>query len=178
MTQEWLMKSDKEKLRAAGVVVLWIVSAIVHQTISLIGIPVLSAFLIFTACSMAQGLSPVFSSHLASRLLTQTPGFPIQACLGLLLGFVLGRYSQRKVMLLVWVLPLVIFSFVLVIHPMNGSPAFGPFYLQEARHKATFLEQLSWLIVVIPSAAYALGAKLAKPRLIHVRSTKNEGRIS
>lgn len=177
MTQEWLVKSDQEKLKTAGIVFLWILSAIIHQTIGLVGIPVLSTVMVSSFCSIVQGSSPLFPPHLAGRLLTQIPGYPIQASLGILLGFILGRYSQRRVILSVWILPLVIFCLVLLIRPMDGSPAFGPYYLPEANHKTTLLEQLSWLIVVIPSAAYALGAKLAKPRLSRVASEKSEVRL-
>jgi hypothetical protein len=162
MTQEWLLRSDREKLNSVRIILLWIVSAIVHQIIGLIGIPVLSAVLIFPLCHLAQSMSPAIPSGLASRLLTQIPGFPIQACVGLLLGVILGRYSQRRIMLWVWVLPLLLFCFALLFPPLNGSSLFGPYYSPEAHHKSTFLEHLSWSILFIPSATYALGAKIAR----------------
>lgn len=158
------MQSDREKLKTAGVALIWIASAIVHQTIGLIGIPVLSTFLVFTLISIAHSFSPTISDHLASKLLTQVPGFPIQAAVGLLAGFLIGRFPQRKIILWVWVLPLILYCVALLFPPINGSSLFGPYYPPEAHHKSTLLEQLSWSILFIPSAAYALGAHIAKPR--------------
>jgi hypothetical protein len=170
MTEEWLIRSDREKLKSAGIVLIWVVSAIVHQIIGLAGIPVLSAFLVFTLCSIAEGLNPAVPHYLASRLLTQIPGFPIQACLGFLMGLILGRYSQRRVILWVWVVPLILFCLVLLFPQIYGSSLFGPYYSPDDHHKSTLLERLSWSILFIPSASYALGAKLAKPRRVGERS--------
>jgi len=164
MTEEWLKRSDREKWRVAGIALAWIASCIVHQIISLVGIPVLSAFLTFTLCSIAQSVTHSVPSGLASKLLTQIPGFPIQAILGFLLGLSLGNFSQRRVMMWVWVLPLILFCIALLFSPLNGSSQSGPLYPPEAHHKSTLLEQLSWSILFIPSAAYSLGAKSARPR--------------
>jgi hypothetical protein len=163
MTEEWLIRSDREKFRIAGIRLLWVISALVHQAIGLFGIAVLSAFLVFTVRSIVVGFHVAIPALSASAILTQTPGFPVQACLGLLLGLILGRYSQRKIILWVWVLPFALFIYVLFFPPLDGS-MFGPFYPPEAHHIPSMPERLSWSIIFIPSAAYALGAKLARAR--------------
>jgi hypothetical protein len=164
MNESWVLRSDRGKLKTVGIWLVWIISAVVHQTIALAGIPVLSTFLIFTLISIFQGLNIAVPSNLASKLLTQVPGYPIQALLALILGLVLGRYFQRRVMLWVWVLPLALFCFVLLFPPLNGSSIFGPYFASQANHHATIRDQLSWSILVVPSLAYSLGGKLAKPK--------------
>ena len=168
MSESWLIQPDREKWRTAWVALVWSVSAVVHQFIGLVGIPVLSAFVIFTLCSIARGLNLAFLQYLEGSLLTQIPVYPVQASIGLLTGFVLGRYSQRRIILWIWVLPLILFCLALIFEPMNGSAVFGPYYFSETHHESTLLGRLSWSILFIPSAAYALGAKIAKPHGVKI----------
>jgi hypothetical protein len=168
LSEAWLIKSDREKLKAVVVALDWVGSAILYQVIGLIAAPVMSGVLVYSFVSLLHGLQPAISLEWRSRLLTQTPGFPVQAVVGFLFGVWFGRFSppsKRKLMVWVWVLPLILFISVLLIQPLNGSGMFGKFYPPEAHHKSTFLELMSWLILVIPSAAFALGAKVVRPRV-------------
>jgi hypothetical protein len=172
MKEELLVRSDTGKFRTSGMMLLWVVSALVHQIIGLLGIPVLSAFVLFTFGSTAEALHLSFTAHSASAILTQIPGYPVQACLGLILGLILGRYAQRKVIVWVWVLPLILFVSVMLFPPLYGSAAFGPYYPPDAHHVPSLAERLSWLIVLIPSAAYATGAKLARQYVRNIVAPK------
>jgi hypothetical protein len=151
------MQSGHEKLRTVG-------SAVAHQLISTVGVILLSGELVFLFCSIARSLSSYFTPKLASKILTQIPGFPIQATVGLLLGFIIGKFAQRKVMVWVWVLPLVLFAATALYPPLGGS-LFGPYSVPNAGRQISLLDRLSYALPFIASAAYALGAKITKHRV-------------
>jgi hypothetical protein len=167
LSEAWLIKSDREKLKAAIAGLDRIGSAVLYQVMGLIAAPVMSGVLVYSIISLLHGLQPTISLEWRSSLLTQTPGFPVQAVVGFLFGVWFGRFSppsKRKLMVWVWVLPLILFISAIVTQPLNGSGMFGPFYPPEAHHKSTFLELMSWAILFIPSVAFALGAKVVRPR--------------
>jgi hypothetical protein len=157
------MQPGHEKLRTAGEIMKTIGSAIVHQLISTVGVILLSGQLVFLFCSIARNWSPYFTPKLASRILTQIPGFPIQAAVGLSLGFIFGKFAQRKVMVWMWVLPLVLFVATALYPPLGGS-LFGPYSAPDAGKQISLLDRLSYSLPFIASAAYALGAKLTRRR--------------
>jgi hypothetical protein len=172
LSEAWLVKPDREKLKAAIAALDWVGSAILYQVMGLIAAPMLSTILVYSIFSFAHIFAPAISMEWRGRLLTQTPGFPIQAVVGFLLGFTFGRYSspsKRRLMLWVWVLPLILFISALVSQPLNGSGMFGPYYPPEVHHQSTFLELMSWAILLIPSAAFAMGAKVARPRIRKIK---------
>ncbi len=153
-------------------------SAIAHQLISTLGVMVISGELVFTLCSVARIWNPSVPSKLASRILTEIPGFPVQAAIGLLLGFLLGRYLGRwvmvRVMVWMWLLPLALLCLAIVLPPGNGAPLFALHAGGSSSSASRFLDALSYSLPFVAAAAYSLGAKVATR---HERQTSG-GQVS
>jgi len=157
------MQPEHDKLKTATRVLKTVSVAIAHQLISTVGVIILSGELAFLLCSIARSWSPYFTSKLASKVLTQIPGFPVQAAVGLLLGFAFAKFMNRQIMFWVWLLPLALFCWTALHPPLNGS-LFGPFYPPDTGRQIRLLDRLSYSLPFMASAGYALGAKLTRQR--------------
>jgi hypothetical protein len=137
---------------------------ITHQVISTLGVLIISGELVFTVCAFARFFYPSIPPRLASKLLTEIPGFPVQAAIGLLLGFVLAKFLRRwvmpRVMVWMWVLPLALFCLAAVFPPMNGGSLFAH-YGGNTAPTNRLLSALSYSFPFVAAAAYSVGTKLA-----------------
>jgi hypothetical protein len=143
--------------------------AIAHQLISTLGVMIISGELVFTFCAAARTWNPSVPAKLASRILTGIPGFPVQAVISLLLGFLLakffGRWVMVRVMVWMWVLPLILFGLTVLFPPMHGAPLFAPYARGNSGPGNTFLSLLSYSLPLVAAAGYSLGAKVADRRV-------------
>jgi hypothetical protein len=93
----------------------------IHQFIGTFGIIFVTPWIVASSFDVL-GL---FGKHYPIRLLywicTGTPYFPVQIALALLLGLLIGRHFQHRVMMLVWIIPLISLSYAFV-----AIPAFRP----------------------------------------------------
>lgn len=137
------------------------VSLVVHQLISTIGVIILSALLTFLLYSVFRLIAPSFTTSGASWILTEVPGFPVQIAFGLIVGFVLGRYTRHRIMTRVWILPLTILCFAALFVPKVDSSLFSHFFGGGCSPSNRCFDQLLFTLPCVASAAYASGAKLA-----------------
>jgi len=158
------MESDREKFERLGRVLKIAAGVVAHQLISTVGVIVLSDFLTYGIVAVGRIFDPIFTPKLAGWLLTQIPGFPVQATVGLVLGFLLGKFMQRKIMVWMWVLPLGACCWVMIFPPADISSPFVPYIRSNASAMTQLLDRLSYSFPAISAAAYALGAKLANQR--------------
>jgi len=102
-------------------------------------------------------------------MLTEIPGYPVQAVLGLLLGFVLARYMRRGTMVWTWVVPLTVLGVTIITLPVKdpsilnqvlryGCAEGGPCFDRQG------VALLGFGVVSVASIAYSLGATLAKQK--------------
>jgi hypothetical protein len=132
-----------------------------HLLLGTIGIVLLSDVLIGTENSLAQIWNVSVTYKQASWLLTEIPGFPVQAAVGLLLGFVLGKYLKRRYMIWTWVLPFVFTCLILAISPFHGSSIFVHFFGTGCSPRNHCFDQFVVALPLIASSAYSLGAWLS-----------------
>ena len=79
-----------------------------HQLLSTVGVPVLGAFLTFTVSPPSE----------ARWILTETPYFPVQIALALVIGFGLPRFLRHWLMEWVWALPFSILCVSFILTPL------------------------------------------------------------
>ncbi len=113
------------------------------------------------------------SAHYAHRILTETPYFPIQISLALILGWLYSYSPYYKPMLWVWVLPFVILCYALIAIP-NLFPALTSQVPQPAQTQLSHYfgygcrpqnRCIDQTVITLPfytSAAYTLGVFAAK----------------
>jgi hypothetical protein len=112
-------------------------------------------------------------------ILTETPYFPVQVTLALILGYFLRRRIGDRSMAWVWVLPFVILSWALVTnaHVLDwGSGAsararFPRFFGWGCRPADHCLDQLMITLPFYTSLAYSFGAWLARGRPTRANGT-------
>jgi hypothetical protein len=102
----------------------------------------------------------------ASWILTELPGFPIQVVSALIGGFVLWKVFRHPAMIYVWILPLsILCCLFLVLVCVRGSipaAAFRHFFGNTCHPSSHCFDQVVFALPVMTSAAYAVGAFLAK----------------
>ena len=149
------MPLDNKTFRTAGAFIL-------HLLIGTWGIVLVSAMLTFSLCSILHHWNPAFDSREASSLLTGVPGFPIQVSLGVMLGFLIGKWTRSKAILWTWILPLVVLAAVIVFGPSNGASAFAHYFGNGCRPADRCLDQLLFTLPCLAAAGYSLGAATAR----------------
>ena len=150
-------------MQPTGTNMKMVFSLIVHQLISIFGVIAISGFLVFFTYSVLHALNPVFDPHRASWILTEIPGFPVQATLGLLTGYILGWILKSKAMLWVWLLPLfyLVFGMVFITEDLS-APLFSRFFGYGCGPAHGCFEQLMFTLPFLASSCYAIGALLSK----------------
>lgn len=145
-----------------------------HQAIGTIGIIAGAPVVIALSAPVFRLLGWATLAMRAHTILTQTPYFPLQIALGLLAGWVLGRYLFHPLSPWVWLAPCVILCFALVAFPETGQFAVSQYaYLSSPSVLSHFFGRgcrpadrcLDQLVITLPfysAAAYSLGALLAR----------------
>jgi hypothetical protein len=149
------------RVKSAGSIFWPLFSFVTHQFIGTIGVILFSNLLVSALFMLAHVWNPSLTFKRAYWILTEVPGFPAQAALGLLLGFVLAKFVRRRVMVWTWVLPLALFCFVVVISPIHSSLIFHYFIGSGCSPKNHCFDQFVTTMPLVASAAYSLGAKLS-----------------
>lgn len=143
-----------------------------HQFIGMYGI----SFTAPAVFSLGFKVLDLFGRHYTTRdfhyVLTETPYFPVQIGFALVLGWLLGRSLGHRSMLWVWILPLVILCFAIVITPVeqtsvlakqfSGQTRLSHFFGWGCRPAARCLNQLVITLPFYSSLAYSMGAVLGR----------------
>ncbi len=140
-----------------------LLSILVHLSIGMIGIGVLSNALAFFAFKLAYSFFPSLTIEQLHRTLTGIHGFPVQAVVGLLTGFILARYMRRRVMIWIWLLPLVFLCLGVLGEGNNYSSIWEHFFGSGCDVKDRCFDQMLFTLPLVASAAYSLGAALRRP---------------
>ncbi len=123
--------------------------AVVHQMLCTVGVLLLSGATVFTICSLIRLLEPSLSLRVASHILTEIPGCPVQLFIGIFLGFSIGKILPHRIMLWVWVLPLLVVAIGLLWNSSDES-ATSPALLHAV--------QIAQVALLIASLGYSVGA--------------------
>jgi hypothetical protein len=141
----------------------------IHLAVSTLGVVILAAFLVFSVTEALHPFFPTIGSRTASWILTETPYFPVQIALGLLIGFQMGRRYKHRVMLWVWVVPALAIVFALRFAPLRPIVVSGVeitpiqhFFGWACLPQNHCFEQVGLTLLLYSSGAYAIGARLAR----------------
>jgi hypothetical protein len=154
------MELVSEVLKSPASVLRTLLSILVHMSISMIGVGVFSNVLVFLLFKLSYSFYPSVTIEHLRWTLTGIHGFPVQAAIGLLLGFVLAKYMCRRVMVWIWLLPLAFLCIGIVFLPRNGSSIWDHFFGSGCTPAGHCFDQLALTLPLVASAAYSLGAKL------------------
>ena len=141
-----------------------VLSFLAHLSIGTIGILILSDFLVSSLFSIIHIWDPLADLRHVHWILAEVPGFPVQAVVGLLLGFVLAKWMRRSIMVWVWVLPLVFLCLAALFLHENFHSILNHYFGQGCRPTDRCFDQLALTLPLITTIAYALGAKLCELR--------------
>ncbi len=137
-------------------------SFLAHLLIGTIGVLILSDFLASSSFSIVHLWNPAANLRHVHWILTEIPGFPVQAVVGLLLGFVLAKRMRSGVMAWVWILPLVSLCFAALFLDRNSPSVLSHYFGWGCRPADRCFDQLGVTLPLIASTAYALGGKLGE----------------
>lgn len=152
------MQSDRDYLKALSGILRTGLSVVMNFAICMIGVIILSNLLIPSFFSLAHIWYSSVTSRQVHWILTEVHGFPVQAALGLLFGFVLAKYMRRKLMVWTWVLPLVFLCIAILLSPQYYSSIFDHFFGSGCTVAGHCFDQVALTMPVIASTAYSLGA--------------------
>ena len=161
--------TPRSPLKAASIFAL-------HQIIATFGIAVVAAPY-FTALifDLVRVFGPTYPMKRFSVILTELPYFPLQIAWALLLGWLLSRFMHHRVMVWVWIIPLILLCYAFIALP-TLAPDLTPSRFQagigESRISHYFgrgcsprdhcLDQLLIVMPFYASAAYSFGAFLQR----------------
>ena len=155
---------------------------VMHQLIGTFGAATIAAFLVNFSFKLLHPLdASLFTSHNASVLLTELPYFPAQIILAAWLGFWLALRVQHRVMLWVWVLPLLVLCYAVIVGPIftpestsvlmlsGSSPAtFSHYFGSGCNPEKLCEDQLMITMPFYAASSYSVGALLGK-KLNHLQ---------
>jgi hypothetical protein len=158
-----------------------------HLILSAIGVPVIASVLRYSILLSLQQFYPSLSFRAGQRMewiLMETPYFPVQILIGLLLGFQLSRRYRHKVMLWTWIVPALTIALLVLFAPFPPMVISGVeitkadhFFGWSCLPQNHCYEQTGVTLPLYAAAAYSLGAFLA--RVIPItRRGKTDGRSS
>jgi hypothetical protein len=156
------MQSGHDNQKFVGGALRTTFGVIAHFVICMIGVFILSNLFIPSLYSLAHIWYPSVTSRQVHWILTEVHGFPVQAALGLLLGFILAKYMRRNVMIWTWVLPLAILCIAIIFSPKYYPSILGHFFGDGCTPAGHCFDQLAVTLPLVASAAYSLGAKLRR----------------
>lgn len=155
----------------------------VHSAVGTIGVPVAASVLRYSLLIVLQQFNPSLSVRAGEwmqHMLMETPYFPVQIFLGLLLGFQLGRRYEHKVVLFIWIFPALTLILLVLFAPFPPS-IIGGVELTKLDHffgwsclpQNHCFEQVGVTLPLYSAASYSLGALIARavPRVRSSRPT-------
>ncbi|MGA8508936.1 MAG: hypothetical protein WB762_25290 [Candidatus Sulfotelmatobacter sp.] len=91
-----------------------------HLALSTLGVVAVAApVLIYSVVLSLHPFFPSLGTRTVHWILTETPFFPVQIVVGLLLGFQLGRRYRHRVMLWTWVVPALAIALLILFAPFS-----------------------------------------------------------
>lgn len=117
-----------------------------HQILSTVGVIAVAGLLTFI----------LSSSTRARWILTETPYFPVQIALALLIGFVLPRFLRHWLMYWVWVIPFLILCVSFILTPLPLAGRFGRYFGWDCRPEFRCFVQLAVTLPFYTAMAYSL----------------------
>ncbi|HEV2297375.1 MAG TPA: hypothetical protein VGR72_02525 [Candidatus Acidoferrales bacterium] len=140
-----------------------------HQLIGTIGILALTPLVTGLIFDVLRLFGLTYTSTYMHSLLTETPYFPLQIALALLLGWILSRWLHHRSMLWVWPLPLAVLLLAFSALPTVTSLAFqsrlSHFFGWGCRPQNRCFDQLAITLPFYIAASYSAGALLARKML-------------
>ena len=100
------MNLESKTLRSPSSLLRTILSIFVHLLTSTIGVIVTANLLTLLLFKLAYSFHIPVTIKQLHWVLTEIHGFPVQAVVGLFAGFILAKYMRRRVMIWIWLLPL------------------------------------------------------------------------
>ena len=156
------MHSDHNNLMMGRGVLRTIFGISVHFAICVIGVIILSNLLVSSLFSLAHIWYPYITLRQVHWILTEVHGFPVQAVVGLFLGFILAKYMCSKIMVWIWVLPLMFLCIAILFSPRYYSSIFDHFFGSGCNPAGHCFDQLGLTLPLIASVSYSLGAEIRR----------------
>jgi len=131
----------------------------VHQALGSLGVGFLAPFLVYAFVEVLQVFFPsTFNTHWAHFVLTEIPGFPVQAVLGFSLGLNLARWWKQPSGQWAWILPGIWFASLFVLLPISAFESrMGHFFGTACAPKMHCFDQIVATMPAIAAASYSLG---------------------
>jgi hypothetical protein len=163
---------DVTEHRGARQIALTGLRFLIHFVVAAIGVPVVASVLRYSILLSVQEFDPSFSLRVGRQMqwiLLQTPYFPVQIIIGLLMGFRIGRHFRELVMLWTWTVPaltiilLILFApFPPVIAPGVEISKLQHFFGWRCLPQNHCFEQVGLTLPFYSACAYSLGAFLTR----------------
>jgi len=156
------MKLESETLRSPSIVLRTLFSIFVHLLLSTIGVGVLAHLLTFLLFKLAYSFHLPVTIKQLHWVLTEIPGFPVQAVVGLFVGFILAKYMRRRLMIWIWLLPLMFLCLRILFSVGNYPSVWDHFFGYGCSLKNRCFDQVGLTLPLVASAAYSLGARIRR----------------
>jgi len=139
---------------------------LIHQFIGTIGVLAAAPFLVGLGFDLSRLFGHPVSIRRLHWILTETPYFPTQVALAVLLGCLVGRYLRHKSALWIWVLPLLILVAAFVVRPTVTSLTFASrlshFFGWACRPEERCFDQLAFTLPLYSAVSYSIGATVGR----------------
>jgi hypothetical protein len=152
------MKPDASKSTVN--VLRTLLSVFLHLLIGTVGVGFLSNIGTFFLFKLAHSFYPSVTIQQLHWTLTGIPGFPVQAIIGLFVGFVLAKYMRRTIMVWTWLLPMAFLCVRILFFVRDNSSVWDHFFGYGCSVNGHCFDQVALTLPLIASTAYSIGAKL------------------
>lgn len=145
---------------------------LIHSAVAAIGVPVATSVLRYSILLSIQEFYPSAGLRVGKQLhwiLLQTPYFPAQITMGLLLGFQVGRFFRHREMLWTWIVPALAIVLLILFAPFRPVIVSGieiskvhHFFGWSCLPQNHCFEQVGFTLPFYSASAYSVGALLAR----------------
>lgn len=140
---------------------------LLHQLVGTIGVIAVAGLLTSAIINVLRWLGWPIPGHYLSRILTESPYFPVQITLALIFGCLLSRRFRHQGMLWVWVIPGAFLGYLIVALPTTAAAVasdsrLSHFFGRGCRVESHCFDQLGATLPFYVSVAYSLGALIAR----------------
>jgi hypothetical protein len=135
---------------------------VLHQLFCPYVLLALSAFLTFTAMPLVHVFGAPATIRTAHWVLTETPYFPVQITIGLISGFVIGRFRRIPFTRWMWVIPFLVLIAALIFKPLQpGLARLDHFFGWGGLPPHRQYDEVAIALPFYLSAAYSIAAQLS-----------------
>ena len=157
------MKFNLETLKSPKNVLQTLLSILFHLSICFVGVALLSNLLTFLSFKLAFSVGYPVTIQQLHWTLTGIHGFPAQAAVGLLLGFILAKYMRREVMVWIWLFPLAFLCIGILFIVKDYSSVWSHFFGNGCNVTERCFDQMLFTLPLVSSVSYSLGARIRRP---------------